>query len=39
MSTLMEITDPAEREKLVGALSKPKRTVPSFQDLLRRAES
>ncbi|HEY3295756.1 MAG TPA: flagellar biosynthetic protein FliO [bacterium] len=39
MSTLMEISDPAEKEKLIGALTKPKRTITSFQDLLRRAES
>jgi len=39
MATLMEISDPAERDKLLGALNKPKRTLPSFQDLLRRAES
>jgi len=39
MSTLMEISDPAERDKLLAALTKPKRTIVSFQDILRRAES
>ncbi len=39
LSTLAEISDPAEREKLVAALNKPKRSVQSFQDILRRAES
>lgn len=39
IARLMEITDPLEREKLIGALSKRKRAAQSFQDILRRAES
>jgi flagellar biosynthetic protein FliO len=39
MTTLMEVSDPAEREKLMDAINKPKRAVRSFQDILRRAES
>jgi flagellar biosynthetic protein FliO len=39
MTTLMEVSEPAEREKLMDALNKPKRAVHNFQDFLRRAES
>jgi flagellar biosynthetic protein FliO len=39
IAKLMEIADPAEREKLLSALTAPKRTMPSFHDILRRAEA
>lgn len=39
MTPLMEITDPAERDALRDAVSRRKRTVPSFHDFLRRAQS
>lgn len=39
LTPLMEIADPAEREKVTQALSKKKKTVASFQDLLRKAEN
>ena len=39
MTTLMEITDSDERTKLLDALGKPQRTMSSFHDILRKAES
>jgi flagellar biogenesis protein FliO len=36
---LMQIDDPAEREKLLDALTKKKRSFPPFQDFLRKAQS
>jgi flagellar biosynthetic protein FliO len=39
MTTLADITDAAEREKLTEALSKRKPMAAGFQDFLRKAES
>jgi flagellar protein FliO/FliZ len=38
MSALMEISDAAERDKVIEAISR-KRTLPSFKDFLKRAQS
>jgi flagellar protein FliO/FliZ len=39
LNTIMEISDPAECEKVTQALSRKKKAMTSFQDFLRRAES
>jgi flagellar biosynthetic protein FliO len=39
MTTLTEITDAAEKEKLLEGLAKRKPVTAGFQDFLRRAES
>jgi flagellar biogenesis protein FliO len=39
MTPLMEISDAADRDAVRDALGHSKRTVPSFHDLLRKAQS
>lgn len=39
LTPLMEIADPAEREKVTQALAHKKKVVASFQDLLRKAQT
>ncbi|MFZ5434412.1 MAG: FliO/MopB family protein [Calditrichota bacterium] len=39
MTKLMEITDPAEREAVIEAVSRKSKAVPNFRDFLKRAES
>ena len=39
MTALMEIQDPNEREAILEAVSKKSRTLPSFRDFLKRAQS